>query len=111
MSLDMNDFVHMDSLYLPRSTNGSGPTLCSAIELLSTHVAPSIQERSTPARIMHLPSARPTLPPSTDRGTSAKEFNVGEYLVDRPSPVVLGGEQGSTNMVRCLSTSQFTNTI
>ena len=92
MSLDMNDFVHVDLLYLPQSASGSGPALRSTTELLPTRVALSVQERPMPARTIHPPSACPTVPPSTDRGTSVEEFNVGEYLVDRPSPIASGGE-------------------
>ena len=92
MSLDMNDFVHVDSLYLPRSASGSDPTLCSAIELLPTHVAPCVQEHPTLARTMRPPSAHLEVPLCTERGTGAKEFNVGEYLIDRTSPITSGGE-------------------
>ena len=45
-----------------------------------------------PERTMHLPSARPTIPPSTKPGTSVEDFNVGEYLIDKTSPIVLAGE-------------------
>ena len=41
---------------------------------------------------MRPPSARPTIPLATERGIGAKEFNVGEYLINRTSPVASGGE-------------------
>ena len=39
-SLDMNDFLHVESIYLSRSASESGPTLRSASELLPTANAP-----------------------------------------------------------------------
>ena len=69
MSLDMNDFVHVDSLYLLQRASGSGPTLRSATKLLPTRVASSIQERPTIERIMHPSSARPGVPRLTNIGT------------------------------------------
>ena len=36
---------------------------------------------------MYPPSAHPAVPPSTERGTSAEDFNVSKFLVDRTSPV------------------------
>ena len=48
MSLDMNDFVHVDSLYLLRRASGSDPALHFATKLLSTCVVPSIQEHPLP---------------------------------------------------------------
>ena len=52
MSLDMNDFMHVDSLYLPRRASGSGPTLHSATKVLSTYVVPSVQKRPMLERTM-----------------------------------------------------------
>ena len=75
--LDMNDFLHMESIYLPRSLSGSGPVLRSASKLLPTLDAPHAWDSSTPTRTMRPPSAHPAVPPSTERGTSAEEFNVG----------------------------------
>ena len=70
MSLNMNDFVHVDSFYLPCELilpsilpRRSGSTLHSTTKLLSTRVAPSIQECPTLERTMRPPSARPTVPP------------------------------------------------
>ena len=77
MSLDMNDFVHVESLYLPRSASGSGIALRSTTKLLPTRVVPSIQEHPTSERTMRLPSARLEIPPSIEGGTGAEEFNVG----------------------------------
>ena len=65
MSLDMNDFVHVDSLYLLRSASGSGFALHSATELLPTRVAPSVQECPMPERTMHPPSTGSAVPLST----------------------------------------------
>ena len=86
-SLDMNDFVHVESVYLPWSTSGSGPALRSASELLPTLDAQHAWDRPMPARTMRPPSAHPAVPASTKRGTSAEDFNVGEFLVNRTSPV------------------------
>ena len=65
MSLDMNNFVHVESVYLPRSASGSGPTLHSASELLPTLDAPPVEDRPTPARTMRPPSTRLAIPSST----------------------------------------------
>ena len=72
MSLDMNDFVHIDLLYLPRSASGNGFALHCTTELLPIHAAPSVQECPSPARTMHPPSAHPAVPPSTNQCTSAE---------------------------------------
>ena len=88
-SLDMNNFVHVESVYLSRSASGSGPALRSASELLPTFDAPHAWDRPMPARTMRPPSAHLAVPPSTERGTGAKDFNVGEFIVDRTSPVSL----------------------
>ena len=86
-SLDMNNFVHVESIYLPRSASGSGPALCSASELLSTLDASHAWDRPTPAKTMRPPSAHPVVPSSTECGIGAEDFNVGEFLVDRTSLV------------------------
>ena len=86
MLLDMNDFVHVDLVYLPQSASGSGLALCSASELLSTLDAPHVEDRPMPARTMRPPSTRSEVSPLTERGIGTKDFNVGEFLVDRTSP-------------------------
>ena len=91
-SLDMNDFVHVESVYLPRSASGSGPVLRSASKLLLTLDALHPWDHPPPARTMHPPSAHPAVPPSTELGTGAKDFNVSEFLVDRTSLVPLPAE-------------------
>ena len=83
----MNNFVHMESIYLPRSASGSRPALCFASELLPTLDAPHAWNRPTLARTMHPPSAHPAVPPSTKQCTGAEDFNVGQFLVDKTSPV------------------------
>ena len=40
------------------------------------------------------PPAHPVVPLSTERGTGAEEFNVGQFLVDRTSPVQSPAEVG-----------------
>ena len=40
------------------------------------------------------PSTHPVVPPSTERGTGAEEFNVGQFLVDKDSPVLSPSEAG-----------------
>ena len=92
MSLDMNDFVHVESLYVPLSVSRSGPALCSTSELLPTRDALSVEEHPMPARTMRPLSTRLTIPLSTNRGTGVEDFNVGKYLVDRPSHVATSGE-------------------
>ena len=82
----------MESVYLPWSANGRGPALWSASELLPTLDAPHAWDCPKPARTMGPPSAHPTVPPSTERGTSAEDFNVGEFLVNKISPVPLPAE-------------------
>ena len=84
----MNNFVHVESVYLPRSASGSEPTLCSASELLPALDAPHAWDHPMPARTMRPPSAHSAVPPSTERGTGAENFNVGEFLVDRTSPIL-----------------------
>ena len=86
-TLDVNDFVHVESVYLPRSTSGSGPALHSASELLPTHDAPHAWDNPTPARTMRPSPTHPVVPPLTERGIGAKEFNDGQFLIDRTSPV------------------------
>ena len=93
-TLDSNDFVHVESVYLPRSTSGSAPALWSAFDLLPALDAPHAWDSPTPARTMHLPLAHPAVPPSTERGIGAEEFNVGQFLVDRTSPVQSLAEAG-----------------
>ena len=39
-TLDMNDFLHVESVYLPQSASGSGPALWSASNLLPAADAP-----------------------------------------------------------------------
>ena len=95
--------MHVESVYLPRSTSGSAPTLRSAFDLLPVLDAPHAWDSSTPARTMRPPPAHPAVPPSTKRGTSAEEFNVGQFLVDRTSPVESLLKQESTSMVRCFN--------
>ena len=85
-SLDMNDFVHVESVYLPRSASRSGPALWSASELLPTLDAPHAWDRPTLARTMRPPSAHPAIPPSTERGSGAEDFNVGDRTSLVPSP-------------------------
>ena len=92
MSLDMNDFVHVDLLYLPWRASRSGLTLHSATELLPTRVAPSVQEHPTPEKTMHPHSTRPTVAPSTEPNTRAEDFNVNEYIIDRTFPIGSAGE-------------------
>ena len=93
-TLDMNDFLHVESIYLPWSASGNGPVLRSASELLPTADAPHTWDSPTPARTMRPPSAHPAVPPSTKRGTGAEEFNVSQFLVDKASPVPSPSEVG-----------------
>ena len=76
-TLDMNDFLHAESIYLTRSASGSGLALRSASDLLSAADAPHAWDRPTPAMTARLPSAHPAVHPSTERRTGAEEFNVG----------------------------------
>ena len=73
----MNDFLHVESVYLPRSASRSGPALWSASELLPTADAPHAWDRPTPARTVRPSSAHPAVRPSTERRTGVEEFNVG----------------------------------
>ena len=93
-TLDMNDFLYVESVYLPRSASGSGLALRSASESLPTVDAPHAWDRPTPARTVRPPSAHPAVRPSTERRTDAEEFNVGQFLVDRASPVSSPSEAG-----------------
>ena len=92
--LDLNDFMHVDSVYLPRSASGSAPALQSASDLLPALDAPHEWDSPTPARTMPPPPAHPAVPPLTERGTGAEEFNVGQFLVDKTSPVQSPTEVG-----------------
>ena len=87
VTLDMNDFLHVESVYLPRSASGSGPALRSASDLLPAADAHHAWYRPMPATIARPPSAHPAVRPSTERRTGAEEFNVGEFLVDGTSPI------------------------
>ena len=86
-TLDMNNFLHVESVYLPRSASGSGPALWSASDLLLAADAPHAWNCPTPATIARPPSTHWAVRPSTKQRTGAEEFNVGEFLVDRTSPV------------------------
>ena len=96
-TLDMNDFLHVESVYLPRIASGSGPALRSASDLLPAADAPHVVRSPTPARTVRPPSAHPAVPSSTERRTTAEEFNVGQFLVDTaslvPSPSQAGIDQ------------------
>ena len=93
-TLDLNDFVHVESVYLLQSTSGSGPALQSASDLLLALDAPHAWDSPTPARTMPPPPAHPAVPPLTERGTGAEEFNVGQFLVNRASPVPSPSQAG-----------------
>ena len=93
-TLDMNDFLHVESVYLSRSASGSGPALRSASDSLPTADAPHAWNRPTPAMNARSPSAHPAVHPSTERRTGAKEFNVGEFLVDKTSSVQSSSQAG-----------------
>ena len=93
-TLDLNDFIHVDSVYLPESASGSALALQSASDLLPALDAPHEWDNPTPARTMPPPPTYPAVPPSTERGTGAEEFNVGQFLVDRTSPVQSPAEVG-----------------
>ena len=92
--LDMNDFLHVESVYLPRSASGSGPALRSASDLLPALDAPHVVRSRTPARTVSPPSAHPAVPSSTKRRTAAEEFNVGQFLVDTASPIPSPSQAG-----------------
>ena len=93
-TLDMNDFLHVEFVYLPRSASGSGPALWSASDLLPALDAPHAVRSPTPARTVSPPSAHPPVPSSTERRTAAEEFNVGQFLVDIASPVPSPSQAG-----------------
>ena len=86
--------MHVDLVYLPRSASGSGPALQSTSDLLPALDAPHEWDSPTLARTMPPPPAQPAVPPSTERGTGAEEFNVGQFLVNRTSPVQSPAEVG-----------------
>ena len=108
-TLDMNDFMHVELVYLPRSASGSGPTLWSASDLLPAVVAPHAWNRPTPAMTARPPSAHLVVCPSTEQRTGAEEFNVGEFLVDRASPSSRRLKQASTSTGRCFRMSRFSS--
>ena len=64
-TLDMNDFLHVEFVYLPRSASGSGPALRSASDLLPALDAPHVVRSPTPVRTVSPPSAHPAVPSST----------------------------------------------
>ena len=90
----MNDFLHVESVYLLPSASGSGPALRFASDLLLVANAPHAWRSSTPARIVRPPSTHPAVPSSTERRTTAEDFNVSQFLVDRASPVQSPAEAG-----------------
>ena len=92
--LDMNDFLHVESVYLPRSATGSGPALRSTSDLLPALDAPHAMHSPTPTRTVSPPSAHPAVPSSTEQRTAAEEFNVGQFLVDTASPVPSPSQAG-----------------
>ena len=66
-TLDMNDFLHVESVYLPRSASGSGPALRSAFDLLPAADAPHACNHPIPATTTRPPSAHPAVRPLTER--------------------------------------------
>ena len=111
-TLDMNDFLHVESVYLPWSASGSGLALQSASELLPTADAPHAWRSPTPARTVRPPLAHPAVPSSIERRTAVEDFNVGQFLVESltelpPSSRLL--KQESTSMVPCFSMSRFSS--
>ena len=80
-TLDMNDFLHVESVYLPRIASGSGPALRSASDLLPDLDAPHAVRSATPARTVSPPLAHPAVPSSTEQRIATEEFNVGEFLM------------------------------
>ena len=93
-TLDMNNFLHVELVYLPWSSSRSGLALRSASEFLPAVDAPHAWNSPTPARTMRPPLAHPVVPSSTERGTGAEEFNVGQFFVDRASPILSPSEAG-----------------
>ena len=93
-TLDMNDFLHVEYVYLPRSASGSGSALRSASDLLPALDALHVVRSPTHARTVHPPSAHPAVPLSTERRTAAEEFNVGQFLVDTASPIPSPSQAG-----------------
>ena len=86
-TLDVNDFMHVESVYLLQSASGSGPTLRSTSDLLPAVDAQHAWRSPTLVRTMRPPPAHSAVPLLTERGTGAEEFNVGQFLVDRTSSV------------------------
>ena len=64
--LDMNNFVHVESVYLPRSASRSGPAFRYAFKLLLALDAPHAWDRPTPATTIRPPSAHPEVPLSIE---------------------------------------------
>ena len=93
-TLDMNDFLHVESVYLPRSASGSGPALRSAFDLLPALHALQAMRSPMPLRTVSPPSAHPPVPSSTERRIATEEFNVGQFLVDTASPVPSPSQAG-----------------
>ena len=108
-TLDMNNFLHVESVYLPQSANGSRPALRSASNLLPAADAPHAWNRPTPARTVRPPSAHPAVHPSTERCTVVEDFNVGQFLVDRASPSRRPLKQELTSTGRCFNMSRFSS--
>ena len=93
-TLDMNDFLHVESVYLPLSASGSGPALRSASDLLPAFDASHTVRSPTAARTVSPPSTHPAVPSLTERRTVAEEFNVSQFLVDTASPVPSPSQAG-----------------
>ena len=64
-TLDINNFLHVESVYLPRRASGSGPALRSTSDLLPAVDALPAWHSPTPARTMRPPLAHPVVPRST----------------------------------------------
>ena len=91
-TLDMNDFLHVESVYLPQRASGSGPALRSASDLLPAADAPHAWRSPMPARTLRPPSAHSAVPSLTERRTATEDFNVGQFLIDRASSIQLPAE-------------------
>ena len=90
--LDMNDFVHVDSLYLPCGASRTSPAVQSTSELLLAYEAPPIYMHPPPERTMRPPSPPPADSPLTQQGAIGNSFNVVQFLVDKSLFVLSKGE-------------------
>ena len=85
--MDVNDFVHVDSVYLPQCSTGAEPSsVVSVPTIVPTHDVSVLPEPTCGEGTMAPPALRPSMAPMNLPPLTPSDFDVGDYL-NHPSPV------------------------